>query len=139
MVSGCTSEPVVNLMINLISHLERLTGPTLPGTPKVDIDRTGASQLYNLRLRRNRLFGAELFGEPAWDMLLDLYVHAAADRKVSISSACIASNVPATTALRWLNVLADRGLIEREPDPQDARRFYLKLTDRCDELMSQLF
>src|SRR3546814_1843272 len=41
--------------------------------------------------------------DPAWDMLLDLYLAAERNtRPVSISSLCIASAVPATTALRWI-------------------------------------
>jgi DNA-binding MarR family transcriptional regulator len=69
-----------------------------------------------------------LFGEPAWDILLDLYASEVEGRQVSISSACVASSVPATTALRWLNTLADSGLVARAPDGSDARRSNLELT-----------
>ena len=68
-------------------------------------------------------------GEPAWNMLLDLALAKMECRKVSITSTCIASYAPASTALRHVDVLLSLGLIERRPDPEDARRTWLILTD----------
>ena len=47
---------------------------------------------------------------------------------VSVSNACLAADAPASTALRWLHHLAVDGLVERVPDPGDARRHYIRLT-----------
>ena len=88
--------------------------------------------LYARRLRE-RLLPAELFADPAWDVLLDLYASELEGRPVSISSACIAAAVPATTALRWLGRLEELGLTEREDDPLDSRRSYVRLTVRARE------
>ena len=52
------------------------------------------------RRMRNEVFGDNLFGEPAWDMLLDLYASHLEQKRVSVSSLQIASAVPGTTALR---------------------------------------
>jgi MoxR-like ATPase len=88
-----------------------------------------ARQAYALRRKRAEIFGnAELFGEPAWDILLDLFIAQAEGKSVSISSACIGSAAPATTGLRWLGVLADEGLVVRENDPEDQRRVMVRLT-----------
>lgn len=88
-----------------------------------------ARQLYTLRRRRVSLLGdQDLFGEPAWDVLLDLYIAAQQGKRVPVTSACIGAAVPPTTALRWLNQLEQRGLIEREHDPRDARRTYVRLS-----------
>ena len=87
-----------------------------------------AKMLYKLRGQRNTIFGEELFGEPAWDMLLDLFVMYADAKHVRVTSACIASRVPPTTALRWLGVLEAEGLIERAPSLQDSRVTYVQLT-----------
>jgi hypothetical protein len=43
---------------------------------------------------RARYFKRELFKDPAWDILLDLYVARADGRGISVSSACIASGAP---------------------------------------------
>lgn len=85
------------------------------------------SDHYALRRRRESEFDADLFSDPAWDILLDLYLAARAQKRISVTSACIASAAPATTALRWIEVLANRGLIVRAPDPADRRRTFVDL------------
>lgn len=87
-----------------------------------------ARRTYADRRRRDKLFGAGLFGEPAWDILLDLFIAAKEGKRVSVTSACIGSTVPATTALRWIAVLEANGCVVRENDPKDARRAFLHLT-----------
>ena len=89
------------------------------------------------RRKRAEFFPANLFADPAWDMILDLMVARLEDKEVSISSLCIASAVPATTALRWVKALTDGGFIKRIPDKNDARRIYVALTDEaCNALLS---
>ncbi|WP_225205654.1 helix-turn-helix domain-containing protein [Novosphingobium huizhouense] len=87
-----------------------------------------AKRLYRDRRRRGDMFDADLFGEPAWDMLLDLYIAACEDRQVSTTSACIGANVPVATGLRWIQLLENQGLIARKADPRDARRVWISLT-----------
>ena len=99
-----------------------------------------ARQVYDKRRRRTALFGnAELFGEPAWDILLDLYIAHAEGKPVSVSSACIGSAAPPTTGLRWLGVLAENELVLREHDPEDQRRVLVRLTDRGIAAMDKYF
>jgi hypothetical protein len=80
---------------------------------------------------RRRIFEHDdsLFADPGWDILLDLYVERVERRSVTVSSACIAANVPTTTGLRWLERLHRRGLITRTPDARDGRKVYIGLTD----------
>jgi hypothetical protein len=88
-----------------------------------------ARKAYALRRKRTAIFGnPDLFGEPAWDILLDLFIAHGEGKPVSVSSACIGSAAPATTGLRWLGVLADEGLVVRENDPEDHRRVLVRLT-----------
>ncbi len=90
---------------------------------------TLARRFYRSRRLRPRVFSDEaLFGEPAWDMLLDLFIAEADGKRLSVTAACIGSAVPTSTALRWLVILEDRGLVRRENDPSDARRVFLQLT-----------
>ena len=99
-----------------------------------------ARQTYDDRRRRSKIFHADaLFGEPAWDILLDLFIAAKERRRVSVTSACIGSAVPSTTALRWIAILERQGLLVREADPGDARRVYVKLSARGYAAMLEYF
>lgn len=89
-----------------------------------------ARETYAVRRRRDRHLPGDLFGEPTWDILLDLYVATRENRPVPTTSACIGANVPPTTALRWLRILEARGLVEREEDGRDGRRTFVRLSKR---------
>lgn len=102
-----------------------------------------AQRLYADRRRRQLAFSnPDIFGEPAWDILLDLYIAHAEERCISVSSACIGSAAPPTTGLRWLGVLQEEGLVLREHDPQDQRRILVRLSPdgirRMDDYLSKL-
>ena len=87
-----------------------------------------ARAVYACRRRRHKFLPADLFGEPTWDILLDLYIAEREERRVPTTSACIGAHVPPTTALRWLRILEARGLVEREDDGRDGRRTFVRLT-----------
>lgn len=91
------------------------------------------------RQKRREHFGRALVADPAWDMILDLAIARARFRRVSVSSLCIASGVPSTTALRWIKVLAEEGLIQREGDSQDKRRTFISLTDKGIQKIARYF
>lgn len=97
-----------------------------------------AREIYAGRRRRERFLAADLFGEPTWDILLDLYIAAGEGRRVPTTSACIGANVPPTTALRWLRILEARALVEREDDGRDGRRTFVCLTARGTAAMTDL-
>lgn len=84
---------------------------------------------YNDRILRNEHIPGHFLGEPGWDILLDLFIAKLSGLKISITSACIASQVPPTTALRWLSVLEEEGLIGRAVDAKDRRRTWVELTE----------
>lgn len=90
------------------------------------------------RKRRQAFSQLGIPGEPAWDILLDLYVRQVAHETVSVKSACLASGAPATTGLRWLRSLEQGGLVESQDDPEDLRRRYVKLSDRGWHMMGKL-
>lgn len=91
------------------------------------------------RLDRGRFFPTHLFADPAWDMLLELYAAELGQRRVPVSSLCVASNVPSATAIRWINTLEREGLIERQPDPLDRRRFFLALSKKASNVFGEYF
>lgn len=96
-------------------------------------------RIIRLRRVRDQFFEPELFADPAWDMLLDLYAARLEHNRVSVSSLCIAAAVPATTALRWIKALTASGLMERRADPHDGRRIFVALSDSAAAAMHAYF
>jgi FixJ family two-component response regulator len=94
-----------------------------------DRKRVALGDLRAVRRVRGQYFSSELFADPNWEMLLDLYDAALAHQDVTISSLGAASGVPLTTALRRMDTLQNHGLIQRAEDKQDRRRIIVKLTD----------
>ena len=84
--------------------------------------------LYESRRLRDGLFPPRLFGEPAWDILLDLFAAETEGEPVDVSSACVAAAVPQTTALRYVSRLEAIGLVRRAAVATDRRRSKLHLT-----------
>jgi DNA-binding MarR family transcriptional regulator len=89
-----------------------------------------AEAIYRDRRRREEVLPIEA-REPQWDILLDLFIQTARNRKVSVTSACIAAGVPQSTALRALDQLAEAGLVKRVPDVIDKRRLWIVPTRRA--------
>lgn len=86
-------------------------------------------EIIKLRRLRDRFFDPELFADPGWDIMLDLYAADGEEQRVSVSSLCIAAAVPPTTALRWITNMTERGLLVRRQDPDDARRVFIELAE----------
>lgn len=87
-----------------------------------------AKRLYSMRKVRDDLLGAVLFSEPAWDILLDLFISDHERHKLSVSAVCIGARAPSATALRYLAMLQDADLVERTRDERDGRRSHVRLT-----------
>lgn len=85
--------------------------------------------LLKARASRERYFGPGLFSDPAWDMLLELFACELAASLISVSSLCIASNAPPSTAMRHIQHLERDGWIVRRPDPEDGRRYWMELSE----------
>lgn len=87
-----------------------------------------ARAIYRGRRTRPKHITSHLFGEPGWDMLLDLFVRSVEGRMISVTSLAIASAVPATTALRWIGQLETSGFVAKVAHPADARASLVHLT-----------
>jgi predicted transcriptional regulator len=88
------------------------------------------------RRKRDRLFPPGLFGEPAWDMLLDLAAARLEGHSVSATSLALAAAVPVSTAQRYIAVLLEFELIQQRDDPADGRRTQIELTAKGWEKMT---
>jgi DNA-binding MarR family transcriptional regulator len=96
-------------------------------------------RIIKARQARMRHFDADLFADPAWDILLDLAAARAERQQVSVTSLCIAAGVPATTALRWIGQMVDADLLVRVSDPHDRRRAYIALSDNTADALARYF
>ena len=131
-------EIIARAVIKLGQRLHRITNQDEPAEPLPGKSLESADQvkpaidnaevvatlrsLISSRRLRDRFFQDARFGEPAWDILLDLALAWYENKSVSASSVCIASGVPMSTAMRWINEMVEANLIERWIDPTDGRR-----------------
>ena len=115
--------------------------PVAPGQPHrrphAEIKRVRTA----IRARSNRtdFFNARLFSDPAWDILLELYLSELLQQRVSVSALGGSGGVAPTTVLRWLEILRTNGLIERTSDPLDARRVFVTLSPEASKAMQGYF
>lgn len=130
--------------IQIAQLIRRLVREQLPpDRPAADddavskVDSIGLAQaLLTMQQRRLEVVQSNyLLDEVAWTILLDLFIAARLGRQVSISSACIGAQAPATTALRHIHQLTDAGLTTRYADAKDGRRIYLQISPAVAERM----
>jgi hypothetical protein len=132
----------------IASTLARLS--TEPASDSLPVRRQDSSEAPDVSIElvrnviaarrlRSRFFPDELFADPAWDMMLDLFQAELAQLRVPVSSLCIASAVPATTALRWLKTMVRQGLFVRRSDPYDGRRIFVELAPHVSETLRRYF
>lgn len=88
-----------------------------------------AQRLMGERRLRRRFLSEDLFHEPAWDMLLALYVAHREARVMNVKTLVAAAGAPVTTSQRWIDHLGKLGLVTRVVDPVDRRRLEVSLSD----------
>lgn len=88
-----------------------------------------ASEMYRRRFSRSRFLKGAMFGEPAWDMLLALYVAESTGARYTVTQLSSYAASPATTALRWIDYLESHHYVVRVPSLEDRRCFFLELSD----------
>ena len=93
-----------------------------------------ARALLESRRKRVAIFGPKMFAEPAWDMLLILYLSGGGRRQTQTSLGEL-SGASRSTAMRWIDYLACRDLVRREEHPTDKRRNFVSLTEKGRRLL----
>jgi len=99
-----------------------------PDKPPLERRRATLESLRAVRKVRSKFFPSELFSDPCWEMLLDLYDSLLAGQPATVTSLSAASGATTTTAWRRISTLEDHGLIKREEDPNDKRRMIVRLS-----------
>ncbi len=136
----------------IAGHIDRLAPsdakPSTPPPPARAVPLAAAATLPEARLirrmirqrqLRSRFIEGDFFADPAWDMLLDLAAARVEGKQVSVTSLCIASGVPPTTALRWIGALVQADLFQRVCDETDRRRAFIELTAAAADLLARYF
>ena len=108
----------------------------------VDSDSVAATEediasILRLRRARSKALGADLFGDVAWDLLLELFGAHLAGRKIRLSE--IDAGAPRSTVSRWAAVLEERGLVSCRLDHLGCKDLQLELTGAGASKMDELF
>ena len=132
------AELMLDQLQEQINRLRRQANPSSANNTKAALNSDAyrlVKAIIKSRRQRSTAFDDSLFGEPAWDILLELYAAELIQQRISITSACHASAVPGTTALRWIAKLEGDGWLCRQNDPLDGRRCWVFLTERASTAM----
>jgi DNA-binding MarR family transcriptional regulator len=105
----------------------RIAREALIGVARVELE---------MRSARLQLLPEGMFGEPAWEILLLLYIEQQGTR-LNISGLSTILQLPPTSVLRWLNYLEERQFVLREDHPTDQRSVFIKLTPLATEALDR--
>ncbi len=121
-----------------IDRVEGALEARIGGAPGAEKNlQTTARALLRARSRRPDLLGVDLFRDPAWDLLLDLYANGG-EEGMMVSSLCQAAGVPPTTALRYVHKLIETGNLVCEDHSYDQRRTIVRLAPHMPERIEQV-
>lgn len=140
MLSGRDITDAARLLTILLGHLGQRATPPPPKPARLQKLRTDckletsdlfdvARKLFHERKDRQRFFNKAMFSEPAWDMLLTLYIADAVGTKQTVSRLASLICTPMTTTIRWLNYLEKESFVLRSEHPSDNRQILITLTD----------
>jgi hypothetical protein len=124
--------------VNDAHHVKRVATPRFRPAVKFETPLSFyAKHVRKMRLDARSHLPADLFGDPGFDMLIDLFIAREEQTQLSITSIVTAGLTPATTGLRWLAKLEKHALVDRSPDPFDARRSYIGLSESGYSMMTE--
>lgn len=123
---------VVGQLSKQVEHLAANGRARTRPKPTTDSGQSDIALVRHVLAERRSREGhlpAALLGEPAWDILLDLYLAEAEGRTSYSTSCCVAAAAPQSTALRYIKRLVAFRLIAETADRHDSRRTLIALTD----------
>lgn len=94
-----------------------------------------AATIRRVRRRRVGYFDMKLFGEPAWDMLVEVFIRHARGRTTELGRLLTVSGSAPATAERYLRTLEQAGHLRRHPDPDHPGEPLVAITDDGYETM----
>lgn len=97
-----------------------------------------ARQARRLRATMSAFLPQDLLVDPAWDMMIDLFIAAATGERLHVKDLILMSGESAASAMRRINRLQEAALLARDPDPTDHRRVHVGLTARGQSAMAAM-
>lgn len=130
---------LVNVGLSLIKTVSVIANDDISRDQREEFCVKQAELELRNRQLRVAFFPNSFFGEPAWQMLLELYIAHYQRDQFTVTNLCIASNEPQTTALRWIDILETEGLIYRLTSRTDKRLKFIRITGAAIERLDQYF
>ena len=98
-----------------------------------------ARSIYKSRLDRLSFLDEDLLGEPAWNILLYLFIVNGTGKTTYISELCSAANAPQSVAARWISILEKRGLIVNWTDEEGLKELKISLSNKGVNQLTEYF
>jgi DNA-binding MarR family transcriptional regulator len=131
------------LLVDPATLRETFTGLPSGGSQSLSPDRKQlhSRALRELRSRRSReqYFDRYLFGEPAWEILLALYINEDVGARLTTSMLAEFVALPMSTVIRWLGALEQAALVGRDDHPTDRRKVFIRLLDQGRKALDTYF
>ena len=132
-------EDILCRIDNLLRIVDEVPGADLPlGGAEAEIVEA-ASRALEAEQERAHHFGADMFPNPGWAMLLQIFVSRAKGGAVDTDMLCAAAGVPETVALRHLAVLVSAKLVRRQPHGGKPETSCLALTAAGEKALCDYF
>lgn len=112
---------------NPLKHLTSLLFPSKL-RPPLKLMEDHVLSILIARRARGAVLGNDLFSDPAWDILLELYAAKLGRRSMSLSELARATETPPSTTRRWIAALEERRLVSSAIDPAKPSRVQVELT-----------
>ena len=132
-------DDIVHRLDELLRTIAAVPGPASAAAPMSGTELDAARAEWKARRERERLFGARLFTDSSWDILLDLFMAREEGRDVTLSNICETVSLAEPAMLRCLAMLIEDGLILRESRSPDPTLNHLRLSDQALALMCEFF
>jgi hypothetical protein len=88
---------------------------------------------------RRHYFNRAIFGEPAWDTLIVLYISEFFGRSLTVGKLVSWIEAPLSTTQRWIAYLEKERLVAKEGHPDDKRMAYVRLLDKGRTILDEYF
>lgn len=115
--------------------------PLFFGDKAIQDDLVGRAEKYlHWGRLKSRILdtGNGLFANSCWNMCLDIYICDLKDQRVTVSAIAHSSGIPMTTAMRYINVMVEQGLLTKTPNSADNRMIFVSVSADCSEKIEQL-